>query len=186
MCMRLRINGNVITLVSLVFSSVHGGTAAQHDTGPSPNPLASSHRLSPAAALVFVLLVLFFLAIGFSSVYIRWCSNSPQPPLPAAAIVALAPRFSSAAGAALLLPSRRPGLDPHLLEVLPTFAYGEAKGREDWIGGAECAVCLSEFDEPDTLRLLPWCGHAFHVQCIDKWLAKHVECPVCRSTVAIE
>ncbi|XP_028806175.1 RING-H2 finger protein ATL39-like [Neltuma alba] len=45
----------------------------------------------------------------------------------------------------------------------------------------ECAVCLSEFDQQDTLRLLPKCNHVFHPQCIDAWLASHVTCPVCRS-----
>ncbi|KAF8018502.1 hypothetical protein BT93_H3396 [Corymbia citriodora subsp. variegata] len=183
----MAIDAGTVVLVSLVFSSaVHGHVAAQHDPGPSPNPAASSHSLSPATALIVVFLVLLFLAIGFSSVYIRRCSDSP-PPLPVAALSTPAPRFSSAIGTALFLASRRPGLNQHLLDVLPTFAYGEAKGREDWVEGAEeCPVCLSEFDESDMLRLLPWCGHAFHAPCINKWLAKHAACPVCRSTVAVE
>ncbi|VAI49637.1 unnamed protein product [Triticum turgidum subsp. durum] len=44
----------------------------------------------------------------------------------------------------------------------------------------ECAVCLSEFEDEDRLRLLPKCSHAFHPDCIGEWLASHVTCPVCR------
>ena len=33
----------------------------------------------------------------------------------------------------------------------------------------ECAVCLTEFEEGDEVRVLP-CGHIFHLDCCDKWL----------------
>jgi hypothetical protein len=44
-------------------------------------------------------------------------------------------------------------------------------------------VCLGEFSDGELLRLLPKCGHAFHVPCIDTWLRAHVNCPLCRSDV---
>lgn len=43
-----------------------------------------------------------------------------------------------------------------------------------------CTVCLAEFRGEDTLRILPYCGHFFHVTCIDIWLQQHSTCPVCR------
>ncbi|KAF8653228.1 hypothetical protein HU200_062685 [Digitaria exilis] len=76
------------------------------------------------------------------------------------------------------------GLDAEAIEAFPTMTYAEAKalrvGKQG--GGAlECAVCLSEFEDGDKLRLLlPKCSHAFHPDCIAQWLAGHVTCPVCR------
>lgn len=51
------------------------------------------------------------------------------------------------------------------------------------IEAADCAVCLTEFREGESLRLLPKCGHAFHVQCIDAWLRSRSNCPLCRVSI---
>ncbi|CAM0908540.1 unnamed protein product [Alopecurus aequalis] len=48
---------------------------------------------------------------------------------------------------------------------------------------SECAICLTEFIEGESLRVLPLCGHGFHVACIDAWLQTHATCPTCRATV---
>ncbi|XP_021840489.2 E3 ubiquitin-protein ligase ATL15-like [Spinacia oleracea] len=45
----------------------------------------------------------------------------------------------------------------------------------------ECAVCLSPYEEEETLRLLPKCDHVFHLLCVDRWLAAHTTCPICRA-----
>lgn len=42
-----------------------------------------------------------------------------------------------------------------------------------------CPVCLAEFEEGDVLLQLP-CRHAFHAECIESWLKRHVTCPTCR------
>jgi E3 ubiquitin-protein ligase ATL41 len=47
----------------------------------------------------------------------------------------------------------------------------------------ECAVCLSIVEDEEMMRLLPNCNHSFHVGCIDKWLASHSTCPICRTKV---
>ncbi|XP_056160593.1 E3 ubiquitin-protein ligase Os04g0590900-like [Syzygium oleosum] len=47
-----------------------------------------------------------------------------------------------------------------------------------------CSVCLGEFQEDESIRLLPKCTHGFHVPCIDTWLKSHSNCPLCRSDVA--
>ncbi|KAL0899797.1 hypothetical protein Bca101_083758 [Brassica carinata] len=71
------------------------------------------------------------------------------------------------------------GLDPAVLKALPVFAFSEST-REDL---TECAVCLSEFEEGESGRVLPNCKHTFHVDCIDMWFHSHSTCPLCRSLV---
>ncbi|TKW20013.1 hypothetical protein SEVIR_4G057700v4 [Setaria viridis] len=71
------------------------------------------------------------------------------------------------------------GLDQDVIDALPVFLYREVVGA----GAKEpfdCAVCLCEFAGEDRLRLLPLCGHAFHIDCIDTWLLSNSTCPLCR------
>jgi E3 ubiquitin-protein ligase ATL6/9/15/31/42/55 len=75
------------------------------------------------------------------------------------------------------------GLAAAVVEAFPTMRYAEAKALRVGKNNAvplECAVCLSEFEDEERLRLLPRCSHAFHPDCIGEWLARHVTCPVCR------
>ncbi|KAM7256660.1 hypothetical protein ACFE04_012401 [Oxalis oulophora] len=58
------------------------------------------------------------------------------------------------------------------------FKYKRGDGL---IEGTECSVCLNEFKEEESLRLLPECSHAFHTPCIDTWLISHTSCPNCRA-----
>lgn len=45
-----------------------------------------------------------------------------------------------------------------------------------------CGICLDSFLWNDCLLVLPCCHH-FHVLCIQKWLMKNDQCPVCREDV---
>lgn len=63
------------------------------------------------------------------------------------------------------------------MRSLPLFSFhGDAKET------LECPVCLSLFEDKDTVKIIPFCRHVFHPPCIDTWLSSHVSCPVCRST----
>ncbi|KAK8971043.1 RING-H2 finger protein ATL44 [Platanthera guangdongensis] len=46
--------------------------------------------------------------------------------------------------------------------------------------GHYCPICLTELTEGDKMRVLPACGHRFHVGCVDTWLVSHRSCPTCR------
>ncbi|XP_072970901.1 RING-H2 finger protein ATL66-like [Typha angustifolia] len=70
------------------------------------------------------------------------------------------------------------GLEPAVVASFPTEKFGDQlfqTGEE-----IQCTVCLGEYQEKDVLRILPYCGHSFHVTCIDIWLKQHSTCPVCR------
>ncbi|KAL1808851.1 hypothetical protein ACET3Z_025841 [Daucus carota] len=79
--------------------------------------------------------------------------------------------------------SRYSGIDKTLIESLPFFRFSALRGAR---GGLECSVCLSKFEDIEILRLLPACKHAFHIDCVDKWLEKHSTCPLCRHKVSTE
>ncbi|KAK6120750.1 hypothetical protein DH2020_045506 [Rehmannia glutinosa] len=72
------------------------------------------------------------------------------------------------------------GLDESVIKTITVCKYRKEDGL---IEGTECAVCLSEFQENESLRLLPKCSHAFHLPCIDTWLKSHSNCPLCRANV---
>jgi hypothetical protein len=68
----------------------------------------------------------------------------------------------------------------HALRSLPMEVYG-AGGGEDI--DDVCAICLGEFMDGEKVRVLPRCGHGFHVRCVDAWLISHGSCPTCRRPV---
>ena len=47
------------------------------------------------------------------------------------------------------------------------------------VNKCSCPICLEPYESGKYKRVLP-CNHVFHKKCIDKWLKKKMECPVCR------
>ncbi|KAJ3675253.1 hypothetical protein LUZ60_004295 [Juncus effusus] len=78
---------------------------------------------------------------------------------------------------------RTVGLDDSAIHSISAWSYKSGDGTGNGTGTAGCAVCLGEFHDGELLRLLPKCGHAFHVPCIDTWLRAHANCPLCRAPV---
>ncbi|KAA8546754.1 hypothetical protein F0562_003183 [Nyssa sinensis] len=111
--------------------------------------------------------------MGFFTIYIRQCTEN-------SAMVTSGP--STANGLSLQSPH---GLDPAVIESFPIFVYWEIKDIKIGEGALECAVCLSEFEGDENLRLLPKCDHVFHPECIDTWFASNTTCPVCRADLTL-
>ncbi|XVF59065.1 hypothetical protein PTKIN_Ptkin07bG0244700 [Pterospermum kingtungense] len=141
----------------------------------APPPRADSNRLNyshldPSLMIIVLVLVFSFFFVGFLSVYIRRCEEYN------------ASATTAALAAASTTGRTRPkGLDPAVIESFPVFIYSYVKDLKLGKGTLECAVCLSEFEDDETLRLVPKCSHVFHPDCIDAWLAYHDTCPVCRA-----
>ncbi|KAF8101713.1 hypothetical protein N665_0201s0037 [Sinapis alba] len=74
-------------------------------------------------------------------------------------------------------PLENTGLDPFIIKSFPVFLYSSATMKNQ---GAECAICLLEFSDEDTVRLITVCRHGFHSSCIDLWFELQKTCPVCR------
>jgi len=91
-----------------------------------------------------------------------------------------------------------PRASDETIASLPTAVFGaeDAKTREDEKSkdGCErnpdalaalscCAVCLEHYVAGDLVKRLPRCEHEFHATCLEKWLSRRGQCPLCRVPV---
>ncbi|XP_040997579.1 RING-H2 finger protein ATL54-like [Juglans microcarpa x Juglans regia] len=161
---------------------------------PPPSPSASHHskslQLSPyliiSLSLLAGVLVLVSYYVFIARSFPSWCSR----------------RNNGAAA-----PSQSDGTDQEFLNettdqadhpiwfittvglqqsVISSITVCKYKKDEGLIEGTECSVCLNEFQENESLRLLPKCNHAFHLPCVDTWLRSHTNCPLCRANIVNE
>lgn len=47
----------------------------------------------------------------------------------------------------------------------------------------DCPICLCALRPGESIRPLGSCGHTFHRACIDLWLLRRAECPLCKTSV---
>lgn len=74
------------------------------------------------------------------------------------------------------------GLKPEEIKALPREASIRS---QPWLETeCECSICLNDMLPSDSVRRLP-CGHAFHCSCIDLWLLRCADCPLCKRTVTV-
>mmetsp|Transcript_6984 Transcript_6984/g.15926 ORF Transcript_6984/g.15926 Transcript_6984/m.15926 type:complete len:292 (-) Transcript_6984:35-910(-) len=69
------------------------------------------------------------------------------------------------------------GLRPCEIQRLPSHV--------DTGTGHECPICLNNISEGDCARCLPDCNHQFHRSCIDLWLLRCADCPLCKREVSV-
>ncbi|KAL6128798.1 hypothetical protein ACLB2K_072152 [Fragaria x ananassa] len=74
--------------------------------------------------------------------------------------------------------NRSNGLEQVVVAAIPTMKYDQEAFSS--VEDAQCSICLGEYQEKEILRIMPKCGHSFHLSCIDIWLRKQSTCPVCR------
>ncbi|KAJ3682520.1 hypothetical protein LUZ60_015093 [Juncus effusus] len=67
------------------------------------------------------------------------------------------------------------GLKPSLICSIPVVKFSKS-----CTSNILCTICLNEFQVEEKLRLLPNCSHAFHIDCVDTWLQRNTNCPLCR------
>ena len=48
----------------------------------------------------------------------------------------------------------------------------------------QCTICLTEYNNGDELTTLP-CFHFFHPKCINIWLQRSNNCPICKNEVKL-
>ncbi|XP_063992054.1 dual specificity protein kinase splA isoform X2 [Diachasmimorpha longicaudata] len=60
---------------------------------------------------------------------------------------------------------------PHKYKLVKKLESGEDMEK--------CTICLSEFEDCESVRRLP-CMHLFHKDCVDQWLCTNKRCPICR------
>ncbi|KAL3532919.1 hypothetical protein ACH5RR_006440 [Cinchona calisaya] len=70
-----------------------------------------------------------------------------------------------------------------LHKLLPYISYSASSAPTT---RGDCAICLEGFKEGELCRKLPDCNHFFHRNCVDNWLIRVPNCPVCRTRVQLD
>lgn len=160
----------LLLLLSPVYHRANAQLSGGQSSLSTPAAYEPGGNFNQSMAVVVVFLMCAFFAMAFFSIYLRHCFDSNE----------------HAASATTVNRSRHHGLDPAVIETFPILFYSAIKDLKIGKAALECAVCLTEFEDHETLRLLPKCNHVFHPDCIDAWLASHVTCPVCRAKLKVE
>jgi E3 ubiquitin-protein ligase EL5 len=136
--------------------------------------VAAATTMLSAVAAVFLTFVLCF--------YIFVCAKRYRGGAPAGRGAAAWARFLLTGGGTGAAPAATSsgaawcyegGLDKKSMAKLPCREVGKGESLD-------CAVCIAEVGAGEAARVLPRCGHAFHVACVDMWLSSHSTCPLCR------
>ncbi|CAL4908714.1 unnamed protein product [Urochloa decumbens] len=161
-------------VVSAPARQAGNGTAGGDAAGPGGGDGSfDTNMVIILAALFFALLF----AIGLNSLArcaLRCGGRGGAPAGGEAASASASSRRASCAG----------GIKKRALRSIPVEVYGGGAGA----AGEEeeedvCAICLGEFADGEKVRVLPRCGHGFHVPCVDAWLLSRGSCPTCRRPV---
>jgi len=79
--------------------------------------------------------------------------------------------------------STQKGMSPAEITALPSFQCSECLHEEGIREDTQCSICLETVKPGDKLRQLEVCGHLFHRSCVDLWLLRSADCPLCKRGV---
>ncbi|XP_010463804.1 PREDICTED: RING-H2 finger protein ATL51-like [Camelina sativa] len=148
---------------------------------------SSSSDFSPLLIALIGILASAFILVSYYTLISKYCHRRRQNSSSAAAINNTESHGRISSDYTTWQESTNPnqtigdGLDESLIKSITVYKY---KKNDGFVESSDCSVCLSEFQENESLRLLPKCNHAFHVPCIDTWLKSHSNCPLCRAFIA--
>mmetsp|Transcript_3667 Transcript_3667/g.8639 ORF Transcript_3667/g.8639 Transcript_3667/m.8639 type:complete len:114 (-) Transcript_3667:103-444(-) len=69
-----------------------------------------------------------------------------------------------------------------LVDALPVVVFLKQYCNPNNQNEIECTICLVEYEEGDLVKRLP-CMHVFHQDCVGGWLARSMQCPVCKISI---
>ncbi|MED6173970.1 hypothetical protein PIB30_064633 [Stylosanthes scabra] len=168
-------------LLLLLMQTPPPATSQLIATTKNPPYLSQSSPIEPpnsksVMAIMFIIVFMFLLS-AFITLYSRHCNRRPSR--------LQASRLNLAMVTGELNDHRSHGesvgISQETIETFPTFLYSAVKGHKIGTCALACAVCISEFEDEETLRFIPKCSHVFHPTCIDAWLLSHSTCPLCRA-----
>ncbi|KAL9319391.1 hypothetical protein ACSQ67_015908 [Phaseolus vulgaris] len=131
------------------------------------------------AILVVGMMFTAFFLVGYYMLVVKCCFNWNH--VHHRSLFSLS-RQGEDPSAGYLTASEPRGLEEAVIRLIPVIHYKPEDGDTN---SGDCAVCLSEFQQDEKLRVIPNCGHVFHIDCIDVWLQKNTHCPLCRRIVSL-
>ncbi|KAK9049691.1 hypothetical protein SSX86_031340 [Deinandra increscens subsp. villosa] len=160
------------------------------DSSPTPSPATSPYTLPPPTdhhhqplslplkiSLIFLVATFVYTVYKF---YTVWCRSRPRRTPPENQETR---DHNEDVVDHPIWYIRTTGLQPSVINALTVVRFSKINNGGGVVEGTDCSVCLTEFEDDDTLRLLPKCNHAFHMSCIDTWLRSHTNCPLCRAMI---
>jgi len=157
------------------------------DPNSTPPNTANTDRVFVLVLCLGTVIVIVMM-LSFSYLFLRYRSTVPLlDPVSWAnqRAIALRPAHLNHDGVVI-------GIEEQTLDSLPRMLYSKkvcqsfksAEGNELDEGEDKkcCSICLSDYKESEVVRIIPHCGHMFHIHCIDKWLRQQATCPICRTS----
>ncbi|XP_047330079.1 RING-H2 finger protein ATL56-like [Impatiens glandulifera] len=146
--------------------------AGQHMEPPPPSPKHVNPFWVILKGIVLAFIIsLFFLILGIATAALFHFIAAGAPSH------SRRPRRSSSSSSSSSSSFDSDYTAEELMRLLPCFEYSES---DTTTTTKDCAICLDGFHSGERIRKLPNCNHTFHSNCVEKWLTRVSNCPICR------